>query len=112
VNPSFIQLTGFSQKLPTDPNSFALVRIFSKGALRKILKAMSTNFMDVNFNSMTIHGGILQWSSPPKNNEETEKSSPSEETYIKGTMSITLKRNLVGLPLLFLCNFLPDKQFL
>ena len=95
MNKAFVDLTGFSEKVPTDLYSFAVVNLLNPAGLQHYCAGMRHNFLNPNFNSLMFPCGVLR--------------SP-QETYIEGTLCITIKRDLIGFPLIFVANFLPTKS--
>jgi len=94
VNKAFVDLTGFSEKTPTDLYSFAVVHLLSPNGLKHFCVGMRYNFLNPNFNSLMFPCGVLR---------------QPEDTYIEGTLCVTIKRDLIGFPLIFIANFLPTK---
>eukprot|EP01117_Protostelium_nocturnum_P015187 TRINITY_DN5858_c0_g1_i1.p1 TRINITY_DN5858_c0_g1~~TRINITY_DN5858_c0_g1_i1.p1 ORF type:complete len:640 (-),score=180.92 TRINITY_DN5858_c0_g1_i1:120-2039(-) len=115
VNQSFIDMTGLSMKLPSAVDDYALLQIFSSSALREYSQFMRDNYFQPNVVKKILATGIKIWkkSSSPnlllnQSRQKTSISTFCEGPYIEGTMCITIKRDVLGLPMIMFGHFLPS----
>eukprot|EP01117_Protostelium_nocturnum_P007151 TRINITY_DN2567_c0_g1_i1.p1 TRINITY_DN2567_c0_g1~~TRINITY_DN2567_c0_g1_i1.p1 ORF type:complete len:424 (-),score=108.64 TRINITY_DN2567_c0_g1_i1:318-1589(-) len=119
VNQAFIDMTGFSMNLPSSVNEFALLKIFSSTSLSHYSKFIRENYFSTGITRKILAAGIKIWNSPngvprvESQTKESEGSVPSitdfcEGPYIEGTICITIKRDILGLPMIMCGHFLPS----
>jgi len=95
ANPSYRQLTLFSKPVPTLISDLELMHQLSNRGVQ-------------SFSCMIL--SILDQSIGKKNSHSFQAGVRIEGTneFIEGTMCISFKRDSLGLPLIFLANFLPS----
>lgn len=94
VNQAYKDLTGFSSSVPTNHNDFSMLKHLSPPGLKTMISSIIEMFNHSDYNSLTFPTGVLV----------TQKG---EERYLEGTMCVTIKRDVIGLPLIFQGCFLP-----
>jgi len=100
VNKAYVELTGFdSSGLPTLVDEFAFSEELSGEGLRAYFDGMAQVFMNVGpatyKDTFTFRTGLRV------------VSCSTPDTFVDGVMCVTITRDFVGLPLLFVGNFLP-----
>jgi len=95
VNKGWEKLTGFNEVLPTPLESLGMMKCISNEGWKNFMECMQDRCIgEANeIDSCMFSCGILV--------SNTDK-------FIQGTMSVTIRRDILGLPLLFLGNFLPQ----
>lgn len=94
VNQAFFDLNGFPFKIPSDINDYALIQALSGTTLKNYYLVLAQDFFNVSVNSLLVSAGIRDFRS-------------DRERYVEGILCITIKRDMIGLPLIFVGNFLP-----
>ncbi|PRP87396.1 hypothetical protein PROFUN_00607 [Planoprotostelium fungivorum] len=129
VNQSFIDMTGFSMKLPSSVDDFALLQILSSSTLYNYTKFIKEKYFNTNIIKKIMGAGIKLWKGEEALDRRTEgkavgsaektvmgvngiplASSFCEGPYIEGTLCITIKRDILGLPMLLYGHFLPSSS--
>jgi len=95
MNQAYLDLTGFNSPIPTPVDDFAFIEALSNEGLGKYVDCLTQLFLSGRpaalVDTFTFSTGI--------------KAAGSG--WIQGTMCFTVKRDLLGLPLVFVGNFLP-----
>jgi len=94
VNPSYKELTGFCDSIPTHVSNFSFFNLLSNDGF--------ANLMDVILNNLGTEKRKESWSIP------CGMKVVSTGDFVQGTMCVTVKRDILGMPLLFVSNFLPS----
>jgi len=92
-NPAYLELTQFDLKIPTQYNELAFHKQLSDEGL--------SNFMDGAFQIMG-NSGKNSWQF------RTGLRIAGSNRFVQGVLCITIKRDFMELPLIFLGNFLVD----
>jgi len=94
----YIELTGFNDRVPTAIEDLAFGNQLSVGGFRSYIDALTHIFLNtgnLRNDSFTFACGI---------------KVANVSNYLEGTMCVTVKRDIIGLPLIFMGNFLPYKK--
>jgi len=96
MNQAFMDLTGFNSPIPTALDDFAFIEALSIEGLGRYMDYLSNVFLSgrppAQTDTFTFRTGI-----------KAESSG-----CIQGILCVTMKRDFLGLPLVFIGNFLPD----
>jgi len=96
VNKSFRDLISFNLNTPTKLSEVVILDVFSQECIRNYVLALYGNFM--NSNSLVFPGGLV-----------VQNASHSRSTMeINVLVWIIIKRDCLGLPLVFVGNFIPS----
>jgi len=95
ANPAYRELTGFSKAVPTLLSNLEFHSQLSEYGLAGFVKAIISLF-DKTIGDKTYFSFA------------TGVRKEGLDEYIQGTMSISFKRDILGIPLIFLASFLPN----
>jgi len=98
VNNALKKLTGFNLSLPTNLDSFELIQQLSSEGWKNYGEGLFERSIggSGSTDSWIFSAGIL--------------AAHTKDKYIQGTLCVTIKRDLMGVPLILLGNFLPNLQ--
>jgi len=99
VSKGYVELTGFNDPVPTNLADLAFAQQLSTDGLRGYVDGISQIFL---YTGGTIRNDTFTFPSGIK--------IAGSSNYIEGTMCVTIKRDMIGLPLIFIGNFLPYKK--
>jgi len=96
ISKGYNELTGFNNPLPTAIEDMAFTEQLSTDGFRGYVDGLAKVFLITgsSVNHFTFATGVKVVGS---------------SNYIEGTMCVTIKRDMIGLPLIFIGNFLPLK---
>jgi len=96
VNPSFVNLVNFNiPVLPTLKEEYWFFKILSKETVKTYLMEYSRILVDPSIANSMFPASILSY------------TADQEELWLDGTMTITIRRDPVNLPILMAASFLP-----
>lgn len=99
VNQSFVDLTGFNNKIPTKVDEMAFSELLSSEGLKSYMSGM-------------IH---IHFNFGPQNTVDnfsffTGIRIGNTDRFVYGTIWVTVKRDLIGVPMLLIGTFLPHTE--
>eukprot|EP01117_Protostelium_nocturnum_P018232 TRINITY_DN7592_c0_g1_i1.p1 TRINITY_DN7592_c0_g1~~TRINITY_DN7592_c0_g1_i1.p1 ORF type:complete len:499 (-),score=182.29 TRINITY_DN7592_c0_g1_i1:130-1626(-) len=113
VNQAFVDLTGFSEKLPTKPERMLLLDTFlfpnfRQGETQEVNQQF---FGNSEGNQVMIPAHVRIWENR-KRFETVMMGKKKDEMFMEGTLCVTVKRDVLNLPILFYAHFLPSPSAL
>lgn len=94
ANPAFVRMFNFKDPLPTAKEDYSWFKILSRESTRTYLLELSQYMLIPSKNDIIFSASLLNFNIP-------------EESYIHGTICLTVKRDPIGLPICMAASFLP-----